>query len=48
MIDRRGFEKWTNLFCRVADKDANTPRFSLIGSKGYLYGFDGYLEDTRN
>jgi hypothetical protein len=35
--------KWTNLFCRVADRDANTPRFSLIGSKGYLYGFDGYF-----
>jgi hypothetical protein len=36
-------EKWTNLFCRVADRDANTPRFSLIGSKGYLYEFDGYF-----
>ena len=31
------------MFCRVADRDANTPRFSLIGSKGYLYGFDGYF-----
>jgi hypothetical protein len=36
-------DKWTDLFCRVADRDANTPRFSLIGSKGYLYGFDGYF-----
>ena len=36
-------ENWSDWFCRVADRDANTPRFSLIGSKGYLYEFDGYL-----
>ena len=36
-------QKWNHLFCRVADRDANMPRFSLIGSKGYLYEFDGYF-----
>ena len=43
MIQEPVSDKWTDLFCRVADRDANTPRFSLIGSKGYLYGFDGYF-----
>jgi hypothetical protein len=43
MSNRNTPQKWTNLFCRVADRDANTPRFSLIGSKGYLYEFDGYF-----
>ena len=35
-------EKWSDWFCRVADRDAKTPRFSIIGSKSYLYEYDGY------
>jgi hypothetical protein len=49
MIDKRVFEKWGDWFCRVADdRDAKAPRFSLIGCKGYLYGFDGYLGGMKN
>ena len=43
MTEERVSEKWSDWFCRVADRDANMPRFSLIGSKGYLYEFDGYF-----
>lgn len=35
-------EKWSDWFCRVADRDAKTPRFSIIGSKSSLYEYDGY------
>jgi hypothetical protein len=34
---------WHDLFCRVADRDDGMPRFSLIGAKGYIYDYDGYL-----
>jgi hypothetical protein len=34
--------KWSDLFCRVADFDEETPRFSLKGAKAYLYEYDGY------
>jgi hypothetical protein len=36
-------KKWSDLFCRVANRDDGTPRFSLIGAKGYLYSDLGYL-----
>jgi hypothetical protein len=36
-------KKWSDIFCRVANRDDGTPRFSLIGAKGYLYSGLGYL-----
>ena len=35
-------EKWSDWFCRVADRDAKTPRFSIKYSRSYLYEYDGY------
>jgi hypothetical protein len=35
-------KKWSDIFCRVANRDDGTPRFSLIGAKGYLYSGLGY------
>jgi len=43
MSGKSAFKKWSDLFCRVANLDDGTPCFSLIGAKGYLYGYDGYL-----
>jgi len=43
MSEKSAFKKWTNLFCRVANRDDGTPRFSLIGAKSYLYSDLGYL-----
>ena len=40
---QRVSKKWSDLFCRVANRDDGTPRFSLIGAKGYLYSDLGYL-----
>jgi hypothetical protein len=34
--------KWTDLFCRVTDRDDGTPRFSLKGAKAYLYEYGVY------
>jgi hypothetical protein len=42
MTQEPASEKWSDWFCRVADRDAKTPRFSIIGSKSYLYEYDGY------
>jgi hypothetical protein len=40
---KRVSNKWSDLFCRVANRDDRTPRFSLIGTKGYLYSDLGCL-----
>jgi hypothetical protein len=37
MSGKQAQRKWSELFCRVANRDDGTPRFSLIGAKGYLY-----------
>jgi hypothetical protein len=42
MTDESVSEKWDDWFYRVADRDAKTPRFSIKGSKSYLYEYDGY------
>ena len=43
MSDNSASEKWSDLFCRVTDRENGTPRFSLKGAKAYLYEYDGYL-----
>jgi hypothetical protein len=42
MSRRNANIKWTDLFCRVTNLYDGTPRFSIIGAKGYLYEYDGY------
>jgi hypothetical protein len=42
MSEKSAFKKRSDIFCRVANLDDETPRFSLIGAKGYLYEYDGY------
>jgi hypothetical protein len=36
------YNNWTDLFGRTADRGDGTPRFSLKGTKAYLYEYDGY------
>ena len=42
MSDNSASKKWSDLFCRTADRKDRTPRFSLKGAKAYLYEYDGY------
>jgi hypothetical protein len=42
MSDNTDSKKWTDLFCRAADREDGTPRFSLKGAKSYLYEYAGY------
>jgi hypothetical protein len=42
MKGRSANRKWTDIFCRVRNRDDGTPRFSVIGAKSYLYEYDGY------
>jgi hypothetical protein len=34
--------KWSDLFCRLTDREDGAPRFSLKGAKAYLYEYAGY------
>jgi hypothetical protein len=34
--------RWNELFCRVTECEAGTPRFSLKGAKAYLYEYRPY------
>ena len=34
--------QWSEVFCRVANLDDGTPRFSIKGAKGFLFEYDGY------
>ena len=34
--------QWSEVFCRVANLDDGTPRFSIKGAKGSLFEYDGY------
>ena len=42
MSGKQAQTKWSDLFCRVANREDGTPRFSLKGAKAYLYEYDGY------
>jgi hypothetical protein len=42
MIDNSASNKWNKLFCRTTDREDGTPRFSLKGTKAYLYEYEGY------
>jgi hypothetical protein len=42
MILNNTSNKWSDLFGRTTDSDDGMPRFSLKGTKSYLYDYDGY------
>jgi hypothetical protein len=35
-------KRWSDIFCRVANRGDGTPRFSIKGAKGFLFEYDGY------
>jgi len=47
MSEKSTFKKCSDMFCRVANLDDETSRFSLIRAKGHLYEFDGLFRRTR-